>query len=326
MKVVLGMLLICFLSACNTTSGRVSPTGFGKSDPIQMPSGFNPKILDIMDEGGRVWIYTQMNHIGDPQNDQLLFPAAICKQIGVTNTQMNRDFMDLLVRTQRFEVWDDNSTVVRDRPDQIWGDEDMNFVVDCMVTDARQEIISIRPYRKVRTQVHISIQMKDAQTGKIILDGDAAVDGVWGDVQGEGTMIPPNVDMKTADIQQSMGNDYKRALTRAFERAVERIERLIRPVGRVTIITDAGHFSMFGGIQHGFQGGDEVVVFRAYRKLTAEGYNRVVGVMPIARARCHGVGSDISTCTLIRTKPGEQLLDTDYTVLTDESANGIRRR
>lgn len=324
-KVVLGLLLISFLSACNATPGRVSPPSPENSDAIQMPSGFNTRLMDIIDEGRRVKIYTQMNHIGNPQNDQLLFPASVARQIGVTNTQMNRRFMDLLLRTRRFEVMDDGTTVVRDGAFQSWGNDEVDIVVDCLVTDARQEVINIRPYRKVRTQVKISVQMKDVLTGKILFDGDAAVDGVWGDVQGEGTMIPPNVAMNTTDMQQSMGNDYERALTRAFEQAVERIDRLIRPVGRVTV-TGGGHFSMFGGIQHGFQGGDDVVVFRAHRKLTADGYNRVVGVMPIALARCNGVGSDISTCTLIRREPGEQLRDTDYTVLTDKSANGIRKR
>ncbi|WP_321419137.1 hypothetical protein [uncultured Desulfobacter sp.] len=323
LKVVLGFLLITLLSACNATSGSVfSPE---KSDAIQMPSGFNTKLMDIIDDGRRVSIYTQMNHIGDPQNDQLLFPASVARQIGINNTQMNRSFSDLLLRTRRFEVMDGDYTVTREGAFQFWGDKEVDIVVDCLVTDARQEVISIRPYRKVRTQVKISVQMKDVLTGKNLFDGDAAVEGVWGDVQGEGTMIPPNVDMKTADIQKSMGNDYERALTRAFEEAVERIDRLIRPVGRVTVPGNK-HFSMFGGSQHGFQGGDEVVVFRAQRRLMADGYNRVVGVMPIAQARCNGVGDDISTCTLIRTEPGEQVRDTDYTVLTDKSANGIRRR
>ena len=126
-------------------------------------------------------------------------------------------------------------------------------------------------------------------------------------------------------MQTSLGGDYERALTKAFDEAVERIDQIMCPVGRVTLITGKS-LNMFGGIQHGFQSGDEIVVFRAHRRVMADGHNRIIGVQPIASARCDGVGSDISHCTLMQIEPGELPVDGDYSVLTEKSAQGIRRQ
>lgn len=313
---------IAMVAACNTLP-TVNPTSSTQSTAhVTMESGFNSIMLGIIDEGRRVRIYTQMNHIGDPQNDQLLLPA---RSLKITDKQMNRRFMDLLLRTKRFNVFDDEYTVVRDEAIQQWGPEEADIVVDCLVTDARQEVINIRPYRKVRTQVKVSVQMKNVLTGENLFDGDVAVEGIYGDVQGEGTLVPPNVSLESQAMQTSLGADYERALTKAFDEAVERIDQIMRPVGRVTVVTGR-NLNMFGGIQHGFQGGDEIIVFRAHRRIMPDGQNRIVGVQPIACARCDGVGSDVSNCTLLQIEPGEQPVDGDYSVLTEKSARGIRRR
>ncbi len=324
LKTFLVVLAIAMLTACNTIHNPGANLPRSGSEHITMPSGFNTIMLKIIDEGRRVRIYSQMNHIGDPQNDQLLFPASVAKKLGVTNTQMNRRFMDSMLRIKRFDVLDVGYSIVMDGARQQWGPDEADIVVDCMVTEARQEVISIRPYRKVRTQVKISVQMKNVLNGQNLFDGDAAVEGVWGDVQGEGTMLPPNVSMKSEAVQTSLGGDYERALTKAFDKAVERIDKIMRPVGSVTVVSGKS-VNMFGGIQHGFQGGDEIVVFRAHRRVMSDGHERIVGVQPIASARCNGVGSDISHCILLQTEPGEQAVEGDYSVLTEKSAQGIRR-
>ncbi|BBO86014.1 hypothetical protein DSCO28_65800 [Desulfosarcina ovata subsp. sediminis] len=282
-------------------------------------------MLDIIDKGRRVRIYTQMNDIGDPKNNQLLFPAKVASKLNLTTKQMHRRLIDLLLRVKRFEVYDPDYTVVQDKAYQQWGPEEADIRIDCLVTDARQKVIDIRPYRKVRTQVKVSLHMVNVLTGAILFDSDVAVEGVWGDVQGQGTLIPPNVPLESESVQTSLGGDYERALTKAFDAAVERIDQIMRPVGRVTFVA-GNSISMFGGIQHGFQGGDEIVVFRAHRKDMGDGYERLIGVQPIARARCDGVGSDLSQCTVLRIEPSQQPMDGDYAVLTDESARGMRNR
>lgn len=295
--------------------------------PVQMASGFNPILLDVIEEARRVAIYTQMNHIGDPQNAQLLFPVEVAATLGLTNSQMNRRFMDALLATKRFKVLDDGPTGgVQEGSRQRWGREMADIVVDCQVTDARQEIIDINPYRKVRTQVKVSVHMINRRNGENLFDGDVAVDGVWGDLQGEGTLLAPNVSLQSTDMQRQLGNDYERALTRAFTLAVERIDQLVRPVGRVTFADTAG-LSMFGGIQQGFQGGDDIVVFRAHKRRLADGREVVFRIEALAEARCHGVGSSVSQCDLRRLRSaGEQIKDGDYTVLSDASAQAVRRR
>ncbi len=290
-----------------------------------MPSNFNTVMLKIIDEGRRVRIYTQMNNIGDPQHAQLLFPSRVARSLGLTNKQMNRRFMDLLLQAKRFEIFDPDYTVTMDGALQQWAEEDADIVIDCMVTEARQEMINIRPYKKVRTQVKISVQMKDMLTGKNLFDGNVAVNGVWGDVQGEGTLIEPGLSINDPAKQSALGGDYERALSKAFEEAVNRIDQIMRPVGAVTLVTGKS-LSMFGGVQHGFQSGDGIVVFRAHSRIMGDGRERIVGVQPLASARCKGVGSDISQCTILQVEPGEQIKETDYTVLTDQAAQGRRIR
>ena len=332
LKLGVALLIGAVSAGCLTLPGKPAADPNAKPEqrivegPIRMAEGFNPILLEIIDEARRVRIYTQMNHIGDPQNDQLLFPARVSRQLGLTNSQMNRRFMDALLRTQRFEVFDPRYTGgVQGAARQKWGRERADIVVDCQVVDARQEIIDISPYRKIRTQVKISVHMINRRTGANLFDGDVAVEGSWGDVQGEGTMLAPNVSLQSAEVQSSLGGDYERALTKAFEEAVERIEQLVRPVGRVTY-ADARGLSMFGGIQHGFQGGDEVIVFRAHKRPMKDGHQRVFRIEPLAVARCDGVGSDITQCDLLRIEPGAKPRDGDYTVLSDHSAASVRRR
>lgn len=332
LKSGLALLAGTALAGCLTLPGmpaadpNAKPVRHIEEGPIRMSEGFNPILLDIIDDARRVRIYTQMNHIGDPQNDQLLFPAAVTEQLGLTNSQMNRRLMDALLRTQRFEVLDPDYTGgTQGGARQKWGRERADIVVDCQVVDARQEIIDISPYRKIRTEVKLSVHMINRRTGANLFDGDVSVEGSWGDVQGEGTMLAPNVSLESPAIQQSLGGDYERALSKAFEEAVERIEELVRPVGRVTY-ADARGLSMFGGIQHGFQGGDEVIVFRAHKRRMPDGHQRVFRIEPLAVARCDGVGSDITQCDLTRIEPGASPRDGDYTVLSDQSAASVRRR
>ena len=146
LKSGLALLAGTALAGCLTLPGmpaadpNAKPVRHIEEGPIRMSEGFNPILLDIIDDARRVRIYTQMNHIGDPQNDQLLFPAAVTEQLGLTNSQMNRRLMDALLRTQRFEVLDPDYTGgTQGGARQKWGRERADIVVDCQVVDARQE-------------------------------------------------------------------------------------------------------------------------------------------------------------------------------------------
>lgn len=316
------LFAIIGLAACQSAQANKPMQPQGTAPSIQIPSNFNTNMLDVIDEGRRVRIYTQMNHIGGPQNNQLLFPARVGKQLGLTNTQINRRFMDSLLAVKRFEVFDDSYTGIQDQGRQQWGPDDADIVVDCMVVDARQEVLDIQPYRKIRTQVKMSVHMVDRNTGKNLFDSDVSIMGIWGDVQGQGTLLSPDVSLKSQSVQTSLGGDYEKALSKALDQVVERIDHLLRPVGRVTFVSGRS-ISMFGGVQHGFQGGDDVVVIRVHRR-DVNGYQRIVGLQPIACAHCSGVESDLSQCVVTGVEPGEHPADGDYAILTDNSANKPR--
>lgn len=291
--------------------------------PIRMSSRYDPKLMQAVNEGRQYRIYTQMSGIGEEADSKLLFPPQVAAKLGITNKQMSRRLMDTLMGTKRFVVFNDDFTVVQDQTQQKWGKDDADLVVDCKVVGTHQELKDISPYRKAITEVKLSVQLVNRLTGESLFDGDVAVTGTWGMVQGEGTMLAPNIPVSSPDVQAQFGNDYERALSKAMDAAVERIDQIVRPVGRL-VRANANAITMFGGTRHGFQSGDTVIVFRSIT--TKLGNTEVVSPEPVAVAKCEGVGTESSLCDLTRLAPGLVARDGDYAILSDASARGIRER
>lgn len=293
--------------------------------PIRMSSGFSPELVELMEDGRLIRIYTQMNHIGDPSSEQLLFPPRVAQQLGLTNKQMNRRFGDILRATRRFTVFDADYTVVQNQSQQRFKQEDADIVVDCQVVEARQRVLDVAPYRKVLTTVKLSVRMVNRLTGESLFDGDVAVEGTWGQSTGEGTLLAPGATINGIDMQQQIGADYEQALTKALNEAADRIIDVIRPIGRITF-ADKEAISMFGGSRNGFMSRDEIVVFRTFTRKMPDGKDKIFRTQAIAVARCDGVGTETSQCDIIRLAPGLTPKDGDFAVLSDESARRVRRK
>jgi len=94
-------------------------------------------------------------------------------------------------------------------------------------------------------------------------------------------------------------------------------------MGKVVSV-DGDQIGMLGGQAHGFQGKDEVVVFRATTIRLPTGKEEFASTRPVAVARCDGAGTRTSQCVVIRRAPGMTIQNGDYTVLSDFSANNTR--
>jgi hypothetical protein len=124
-------------------------------------------------------------------------------------------------------------------------------------------------------------------------------------------------------VQQSLANDYKIAMHRAFKEAAARVQDIFRPLGKVVSV-DGDTMGFFGGIKQGFQGKDELIVFRVRTTKLPDGREEIISSIPVAAVRCEGVGSNTSQCDVIRKHSQHRVEVGDYAILSDPSAAGVR--
>jgi hypothetical protein len=282
---------------------------------IAMPSGVDRGAAELIEQGRRFSIYVELLGIDDPKDKKLLFPQAMASRLGITNTQMRRRFMDAVMTSRRFEVYDNTSSVTSDKSD---------YVVDGMVTQVTQEIVPIEGGMRVaRTRVELSLQGKQRYDGDPMFVGGMVVTGQTGTSSGDRVVLAPSDRLDNPQVQERIGVDYERALRRALNEAAAKISDVVRPMGKVVSI-DGDQIGMLGGQAHGFQGKDEVVVFRATTIRLPTGKEEFSSTRPVAVARCDGAGTRTSQCVVIRRAPGMTIQVGDLTVLSDFSAGGTR--
>jgi hypothetical protein len=282
--------------------------------PIKMPPGVDYARARLIADNRRTKVYTELVGIGDPSNEKLLFPARVAQEIGVTPVQMRRRFMDTVSKSKRFEIYDSGSSVTAEASD---------IVIDGQFTGSTQDIQTIEGGVRVAvTRVRLSLQMKDRYSGKLLFPAAVEVVGQTGRSTGDRAVIAPSDRLDSLDVQRRLGQDYERAMQRAFDDAARRVEAVLRPMGRVLAL-DGEQMGLVGGSIHGLQSGDELVIFRA--TIAKVGETQVFSTMrPVAVVRCDGVGTETSQCTLIRRDPAVHPQQGDYAVLTDFSATGVR--
>jgi hypothetical protein len=283
---------------------------------IRVPAGVDLDRARLLEQARRIKVYAEMVGIGDPSNEKLLFPPAVAQAVGVTPRQMQRRFSDTLARSRRFEIFDSSSTVTAEATD---------IVVDGMVTATTQEIVPIEGGVRVSmTRVRLSLQMKDRYSGKQLFPAAVEVVGQTGRVSGDRVVLQPGEREDDPAVQKRLAVDYERAMQRAFDEAVIRILKVLRPMGRILSVDD-DQVNMVGGSTHGLQGGDELVVFRA--TTTRLGDTEVIASMrALLVVRCDGVGTLTSQCQIIRRDPKHgDAKEGDFAVLTDRSDGGVRQ-
>ncbi len=331
-SMVLGTALLAAACATPPPTPEQATVYKVRRAPVRMPAGFDLGALDLVGEARRLRVYTQLRGIDDPGDATLLFPAAVKARLGLTDQQANLLFHTGIRQSDRFETYDDSDTKVREGARQNFKGEKMDIVIEGEFVSERQEIINIAPYKKVHTSMRLIATMKNVNTGQELFPGAVSSLGDWGAVQGEGAMIPAGASLGDPQTQLSMGQDFQRAMEKAIDGAADRIDELMRPAGYITF-ANAASMDMVGGKVHGFQGGDNVVVFHVdYTELgVGKDRHRVIAhVQPIAVAHCDGVGTETSHCDFTMLDPSVQdvqhpALEHDFVVLSDRSAANPRK-
>lgn len=312
------LCLAALLASCATDKPMLNPHAPEKiqqtQGAIRMPSGVYLGGLRTIDSAQRTKLYVQMEYIGDPGKDKLMFSPAVARSLDLTPRQMNRVLMDTILASRRFDVLSMDNTVTA---------EQSSFQITALVTDAYQKLEPTEGGRRVAvSRVKLSLQIKDLYTGELLQDRAIAVEGQSGLSSGDRTVLGPKDDPNSPAVQQSLAADYKNALHRAFKEAAIRVGEIFRPLGKVVSI-DADSVGLLGGIRQGFQGRDELVLFRV-RTQPIAGKEEIVSTVPLAVVRCDGVGSNTSQCELIRKHPSLKLEVGDYAILSDVSMGNAR--
>ena len=283
--------------------------------PVRMPAGVDYSRARLIAENRRVRLYAELVGLGDASNERLLFPAKVAQDIGVTAVQMRRRFIDTVSRSRRFEIYDSSSSVTAEASD---------IVIDGQFTGTTQDIQAIEGGVRVAvTRVRLSLQMKDRYSGKLLFPAAVEVVGQTGRSTGDRAVIGPSENVQSPEVQRRLGQDYERAMQRAFDDAARRIDAVLRPMGRVLAV-DGEQLGLVGGSIHGLQGGDELVIFRA--SVARVGETQVFATTrALAVVRCDGVGTETSQCQVTRRDPAFKPEAGDYAVLTDFSATGVRQ-
>ena len=291
---------------------KVEPT---RTIAIKMPQGVDIQAVRLIEQGRRMKIYTELLGIGDRRDQKLMFPQAVGDALGMTAPQVRRRFMDTVSRSRRFEVYDAGSSVTAEQTD---------LVLDGMVTQVTQELRAIEGGVRVSvTRLRLSLQLKHRYDGTPLFPAPVEVVGQTGATTGDRVVISPAERPDNPEVQKRLALDYERALQKAFDLAARRIDAVIRPMGKVVSV-DGNQFGMLGGGVHGFQGGDEVVAFRATTIKLPGGDEEFASTRAVAVARCDGTGVRSSQCSIIRKDAGLALQVGDYVVLSDFSATGQR--
>lgn len=278
------------------------------ADEIAVPSNVDFRRLQLLDRPdranreGQLRVYVVIK--GDRVDGNLLLSSAEhLRNITIENFQLL--LANKIKETGRFAVFSEETTGVIDQS---------TIVVEGKVVRSTQHIEKLVVAQKAITRVGFSVQIKETDTGRI-LRGKTFI-GHYGDNQGEGTVFVSDAEMRSPTVQLSLYKDYDRALNEALDSVAAYIESRYRPVGKVREIS-GDLFSIDGGEQHGFNGDDEVVVFRT--KFSMQNGERVPGIMSgVARAVCNSVTEFTSTCKIAKGAT-EAIQKGDYVTITDAS-------
>lgn len=259
-------------------------------ETLRMPGGVDFSRIKALEQGRhqKMKVYVNMVGIGDKSDLNLLIPPQAGKSVG-THIQMNRRFMDAIKSTERFEVFDDSASGLRDQSD---------IVVDGMVVAATQDLEDYAAFRKSVTTVRLSLQVKDTLNGKVLRG--KTLTGNHGSEPGEGTLIRNDKELADKPAQSSLSNDFERALEEVMNNAAAYVERTFRPLGKVMQIEDR-EVLLSGGDADGLRPNDRLVVFRA--NFIKEGGRDVPGLMkPVALVECTAVSAETAQCSILQQK------------------------
>jgi hypothetical protein len=317
-----GLALCVVLAACCTDDPRcaapsrlaapastapAAPASCGAAMQIPLPSGVSVARLDMLDQGQQFTVYTSFEMSKGRVMTEAPLPDA---------DSLERELIDVMKRSRRFHVIKLPPGGVADRSD---------VTVTARILDVQQKLVPLEGGMRVSaSSVRLSVQVENID-GEMLLTSDGQVEGHTGATNGDRVAIPKGASLSSPEIQRALAEDIRTAAFRAFEKADERIESLLRPMARVIGAPHGCTVDLFSGSSSGLQPGDRLVVFRA-GKSTLGNTPILVGVQTVALLDCGSVGESQSQCTLAGVTQGYAAKEGDYAVVTDESMKHIRQR
>jgi len=287
-------------------TGASLAAGAVEMGEIPLPGGIDSERLQLIDKGQRMRVYVSLLGYDDARGDVAVFPGEAGAALGSVE-RMNRRFMDMISATNRFQVFDDTDTGIRDASD---------IVITGQLTRASQVLERFVRGRKAVTTTALSIQIKNSLNGEL-LDQHEAIE-VYGKNRGEGAWAMTETIARSPEFKDSLADDYAQAFSRTLEHAAAYFESSMRPLAKV-IKADANTVTLLGGRKHGLQAGDEMVIFKVGEaKAGGDAFRR--GLTPLALVRCEGVGKEGSVCKVTKREIGVDAPQAGhYAVLSDAS-------
>lgn len=306
------------LGTASSPAAPVAPAAAQVVPPgsIPMPPGADAARYSLLNEGKVPKIYVEVLRFGDDGRQKDFFPADMQKLVDLSRSGVTRLFTDTILLSRRFEIYETRAAVTGDKTD---------YMVDAQVIEASQRLRPLEGgLRVAETRVLLSVQMKHMYDNNLVFPTAVLVEGITGRTNGDRTVVGQSDNLADERVRRSLAVDYQRALRLAFMAATERIESILRPLGRVTA-TDGQDVGVFGGFRNGYQQGDEMVVFRA--QTTTLGGREVFSLTkPVALVACNGVGTETSQCVIRQKVAGTEPQAGDYTVITDRSLRNVRQQ
>lgn len=319
---VLGACLLSFAQAgyaqavvtSQGTLASMPPMTCAPTGEVSMPSGVSIERILLLDQGQQFKVYTSIEAADHRDITKNAFPPGVAKMVDLSPSSLHRLMADSILRTRRFKVFDMRPNVTAENSD---------VLITAAVVDAYQVFRTLEGGRQFsQSSVKLSVQIKNMYTGEQLLPADAFVEGLTGVVTGDRVVLRSGEDVNSPEIQQRLVLDFKNAMYRAFENAALRIETLLRPMGRV-VSRDGCLVDLFGGSRMGMQANDEVVIFRSQKRQLGE-TTVLSNTRPVALARCAGVGTENSSCNIVKATAGFAPQDGDYALVTEDSVKRSR--
>lgn len=303
MKTPIRPLLALSLAATSLLAGAAP------DEPLRLPSGVDyGRMQRLLTTGNNesLAVQVQMSGVGEKKDGvHLLIPKRAGEAVG-NSTQISRRFETMVTGTGRFRAFSDATTDMQDAS---------VIRVDGMVVAANQNIEDLTAIRKSVTTVRLDIQVKNTSTGELFKA--KTVTGIYGSEPGEGTIVRSDRDLKDAQTQVALAQDFEQAMTEALRNAAAYLERTFRPIGKVTDMDSEDKvIALNGGSNHGLRENDRMVVFKP--NFVRDGNQMAPGIMkPVAIVECNSVSDKTSQCRILSQKGDIQ--PGFFALLTDSS-------
>ena len=278
------------------------------AERLAVPSGIDFRRLKMIEKGEkRLKVYVEMIGISDRGEDvKLLINKRAGDSVG-TADQMRDKFSNAISKTERFIVLTDKIKDIRDDDDAI--------LVQGRIVTAMQDVEDWTAAKKAITTVKLSLNVINPTTSQ--KEFARTIMGIYGTEPGEGTIVKAERDLKSSYIQESLKNDFERALTEALTNVAATVERRYRPMAKV-IDVDGSDLALTGGSEQGLNPNDKLVVFRG-KMLKVNGKDEPGIMKAVALVECPSVGTESSTCRIVQKGENGDPKPGDYAVVADDS-------